>query len=380
MKTFSNYFIPGLCVIALLFGMCKGSSSDKEAKTGKAGDQLDLFAVMSTFEKSSSPESFEKSLNSKSGGVNNLDLNEDGQTDYIKVTDKKIDDQSHVLILQVDVAAGETQDVATIQLQKKGENEAYIQIVGDEDLYGSDYIVEPQGEEAAAGFVVATTYAVNVWTWPAVAYIYSPAYVVWASPYYYEYYPVWWEPWPVVAYDVYYPVVSVYHVNYAFSDGYRFVNVHENYHNNYRVKTHFNYHEKNYGSHDVKVNVKNDNKGDNRDWKGNDGNQKDNSGNKSSGNDKNASPANDQSKASPGNDKNKSGGNDYNKSQGNDKSGGGQKQDAKKSSPADGGGINKTNAPKSSPQKQNNTGKQNAAPKGAKGGGSGGHGGGGKHK
>lgn len=238
-----KYIIPGVAVTSLVFAACS-SSGEKEEKTGKAGDQLDLFAVLKTFEKSSSPEAFEKSLNSSAEGVNNLDLNEDGQTDYIKVTDKKIDDQSHVLVLQVDVAQGETQDVATIQIQKTGEQEASLQIVGDEDLYGDEYIVEPKSDVAAAGLVVATTYAVNVWTWPAVAYIYSPSYVVWTSPYYYEYYPVWWEPWPVVAYDVYYPVVAVHHVHYTFSDGYRFVNVHENYHNHYRVKTKFSYHEK----------------------------------------------------------------------------------------------------------------------------------------
>lgn len=250
MNFFTKYLLPGIALSLVVFETCDRPAGDKESKTGKAGDQFDLFAVLNTFEKSSSPESFEKSLNSKSAGVNNLDLNEDGKTDYVKVTDKKIDDKSHVLILQVDLDKDKTQDIATIEIEKTGEREAHIQIVGDKDLYGSDYIVEPKGSKAAAALVVATTYAVNVWSWPVIGFIYAPAYVVWASPYYFDYYPVWWEPWPVVVYDEYYPVVSVYHVNYIMSDGYRFVNIHEKYRDNYRVTAKFNYHEKSYGSHD----------------------------------------------------------------------------------------------------------------------------------
>ena len=390
MNTLSKYFIPGLCLLALIFEMCKPSPVDKEEKTGKAGDQFDLFAALHTFENSSSPEAFEKSLNSKSVGVNNLDLNEDGETDYIRVTDKKIDDKSHVLILQVDVAKGKTQDVATIEIEKTGEKEAHIQMIGDEDLYGSDYIVEPQSKDAAAGFVVATTFAVNVWTWPAVAFVYSPAYVVWVSPYYYEYYPVWWEPWPVVVYDVYYPIVSVHHVHYGFSDGYRFVNIHEKYHSNYRVTAHFNYHENNHGtSSNSKVKVKEGSSGNKGDgWKENGGGNKSNGGSsnsKSNGGDKKSAPANDKvkqapakdnSKTVPGNDK-KSGGKNYNSP--SDNKGSAPKTHAKQTAPTGNGGGNKSVTPKSQPKQPASPSKNNT-PNGAKTGGGGGHGGGGKHK
>lgn len=246
MKTLRQCLIPSLLFTALFFGMCK-SSGDQEVKTGNAGDQFDLFAVMKTFETSSSPEDFEKSINTKSTGINNLDLNEDGSTDYIRVVDKEIDASAHALILQVDVAEGKTQDVAVIEIEKSGDEEAFIQIIGDEKLYGSDFIVEPQSSNAEAGFVVATTVGVNVWAWPVITYIYSPAYVVWVSPYRYDYYPVWWEPWPVVSYEVYYPLVKIHHKHYGFADGYRFVKVHEHYHSKYRVTTKFNYHEHKHG-------------------------------------------------------------------------------------------------------------------------------------
>lgn len=247
MKTYSMYFMALVIGAVIVVTNCRGPQ-EKDEKIGKAGDQFDLFAVMSIFQSSGSPESFEKSINSKSTGVNNLDLNDDGETDYIRVEDHKVDDNSHAIVLQAVVADGKTQDIAVIEVVKTGDNEAHIQIIGDKELYGSDYIVEPKSKTADAGFVVATTFAVNVWAWPCVAFIYSPAYVVWVSPYYYAYYPVWWDPWPIVAYEVYYPIVSVYHVHYQFSDGYRFVAVHENYHNNYHTSTNFAYNPRNYGT------------------------------------------------------------------------------------------------------------------------------------
>ncbi len=364
-KTFSKYYIPGLLVTGLFFGMCN-SSEDKESKLGKAGDQFDLFAVMALLEKSSSPEDFEKSINTKSNGVNNIDLNEDGETDYIRVIDKKIDDNSHVFILQVDVAEGSTQDVATLEIQKIKDGEANVQIIGDEELYGSDYIIEPKSDVAAAGFVVATTYAVNVWSWPFVTYVYSPAYVVYESPYRYEYYPIWWEPWPVVVYDVYYPTVSVYRTHYVYSDGYRFVHIHEKYHSNYHVKTKFNYHEKDYGN-GKPANAPKHNNSNTGASPGNDknesggGNDKDNNANAGGGNDKDKGNENDKSgksddnKSDPGNDGKSQPKKDPNAGEGNSGAGGKENKspdkdvkspDKNSSAPKDGGGKKGGGKPK----------------------------------
>lgn len=355
MKKVSKYYIPGLLVTGLFFGMCN-SSEDKNSKLGKAGDQFDLFAVMALFEKSSSPEDFETAINTKSNGVNNLDLNEDGQTDYIKIIDKKIDDNSHCFILQVDVADGSTQDVATIEMQKIVDGEAHVQIVGDPELYDSDYIVEPKSDVAAAAFVVATTQAVNVWSWPYVTHVYSPGYVVYESPYRYEYYPVWYQPWPVVAYDVYYPTVSSYRVKYHYSDGYRFVHIHEKYHSNYHVSTKFKYKEKDYGNGKSKNNgvvFKNKNDG-----SGNNGNGKDNSSgnNNSGGNGKDNGNGNDKGNGNKDKPDNNSKGNDGKSDQKKDpngdkgNSGAGDKEDksSPKNSPApkDGGGKKGGGKPK----------------------------------
>lgn len=205
------------------------TASSGEEKVNLPGDNFDLYAALDAFKSSKNLEAFEKKLNDKSGKINNLDLNGDGKVDYVRVVDHK-KDNAHTIVLRVPVSKKESQDVAVIEIDKKDDKTAYLQIIGDEELYGKDYIVEPKPKEKAAGFVVATAVGVNVWYWPCVTYIYSPDYVVvYESPYYYDYYPAWWEPYPVVAYEVYYPVVYPYHEYYYHPDGYRFVEVHEHY-------------------------------------------------------------------------------------------------------------------------------------------------------
>mgnify|MGYP000992133762 CR=1 FL=1 len=54
--------------------------------------------VVEMFKKSSSIEEFEKLINTEESNVNNLDLNEDGEIDYINVESIKEGD-THVLIL-----------------------------------------------------------------------------------------------------------------------------------------------------------------------------------------------------------------------------------------------------------------------------------------
>lgn len=177
------------------------TASAAQDSLGLPGDNLDLSAVLELFKKSESPEAFEKTLNEKNSEVNNLDLNGDEKTDYIRVVDRSKDD-AHALVLQVDVNEKEVQDVAVIELEKKGEGTANVQIIGDEDLYGKDYIVEPVEETVAKAAETSgvapsakTTVVVNVWAWPSVRYIYRPAYVVWTSPWRWHYYPTWWSPW-----------------------------------------------------------------------------------------------------------------------------------------------------------------------------------------
>ncbi|PWA06352.1 hypothetical protein [Flavobacterium laiguense] len=221
------------------------SQADKEPKTiGLPGDNLDLYAVLDLFQKSKTIEDFEKSLNSDKAGINNLDLDLDKKVDFIKVVTKQ-DKEDFTFALQIAVSEKETQDVAVILLSKDKNKKVTLQIVGDKDLYGKNYIVEPKtpaptstanpGYTGAETVVVAaptTTTVVIVESAPIVQYVYSPVYVPYYPPYHYAYYPPYYTAFAVVAVGVYH---SNHYYNHYHGGGYgnTTVVVNHNTYNNY---------------------------------------------------------------------------------------------------------------------------------------------------
>lgn len=185
--------------------------------TGLPGDHFSLEAAIELFKKSESPEDFEKRLNSENSDVNNLDLNEDGKIDYIRVEDRNSGDV-HALVLQAVMSENEVQDVAVIEIEKTGEETAILQIVGDEDLYGEQTFAEPFEEEAASNGRnkgpqaqrAPVRIVVNVWVWRPVRFMYAPAYRVWVSPWRWGLYPTWWRPWRPHPWAVYHVRVRPY--------------------------------------------------------------------------------------------------------------------------------------------------------------------------
>jgi hypothetical protein len=196
----------------------KKNEAPKEDTTpllGLAGDNLDLYAVLDLFQKSKTVEAFEKSLNDADLKINNLDLNLDKKIDFIKVVTNKNGD-SYQFILRVDVTKKEAQDVAVILLDKDKDKKISLQIVGDEELYGKDYVVEPKGNSSVTpnpGYKgedpvlvtvpPSTTTVQVVQSAPIVQYVYSPAYVPYVPPYYYGYYPPWFGFATVMAVGIY---------------------------------------------------------------------------------------------------------------------------------------------------------------------------------
>lgn len=177
------------------------------------GDNLNLYAVMKVFQESPTLEAFEETLNKEDNNINNLDLNGDIQTDYIRVIDE-VDGSTHTIILRVAINEKENQDVAVFTVTKNKKGGVEIQLVGDEDLYGKNYIIEPNMTDVDEGktrlnpgykqpttaedgqeIVVQNVTTVQISAWPIVHYMYMPGYVVWHSPWYWGYYPPWWRPW-----------------------------------------------------------------------------------------------------------------------------------------------------------------------------------------
>jgi hypothetical protein len=193
------------------------------------------------FKQASSPEEFEKMLNSPDKNVNNLDLNGDGEVDYIKVIDKANKDV-HAFILQVAVSETENQDIAVIELEKTGDTTAVLQIVGDEDIFGEQVIVEAsdEGDEVddnanspgngpGVGDVEPYRIVVNVFFWPGVRFVYRPVYVPWVSPWRWRHYPGWWRPWHPLAWHVFHPLAFHYHRHCAIVRTHRVVVAHRVY-------------------------------------------------------------------------------------------------------------------------------------------------------
>jgi hypothetical protein len=194
-----------------------------QGSLGLPGDNLNLFAVMKLFQESETLEGFERSLNDPDNMINNLDLNGDNRIDYIRVIDNQ-DGDVHFIVLQVAINARENQDVALFIVQREANNQVRIQLIGDEDLYGKDYIIEPNydagvqyaNETPNPGYtgktivvdgqtvVVNRVTTVEVAAWPLVRFIFLPTYVVWHSPWYWGYYPSWWHPWHPYYWHYYY--------------------------------------------------------------------------------------------------------------------------------------------------------------------------------
>jgi hypothetical protein len=232
-KNLLSFAVLALCLL------CVPVFSQTENDTtllGLPGDNLDLYAVLDLFQKSKTIEEFEKSLNEEKTGINNLDLNLDTKVDFIKVETKQ-KDESFTFILQVDVTEKETQDVAVILVDRDKNKKVTLQIVGDKDLYGKDYVIEPKPAAPAAtpnpaytgtqpattptttnaaGAVTdatkqttssstapATTTTVVVESTPMIVYIYSPVYVPYHPPYHYGFYPPYFVAFTCVAISAY---------------------------------------------------------------------------------------------------------------------------------------------------------------------------------
>jgi uncharacterized membrane protein YgcG len=96
---------------------------------------LDLDAVTLLAKKSKDAADFERLLNSQSEGLNNIDLNEDDKVDYINVTEYGSGNQRG-FSLTTEISPGKTQEIATIEFKKDGDN-GIIQTTGNPSLYGS---------------------------------------------------------------------------------------------------------------------------------------------------------------------------------------------------------------------------------------------------
>lgn len=192
---------------------------------GLPGDNLNLYAVLDVFQKSKTLEEFERVINSRDSNINNLDLNNDNIIDYIEVISYK-EGNSYSIVLRVAINSYEYQDVAVIDVNKNSSGRINVQIIGDEELYGKNYIVEPYyAETVNPGYagnqnIIVDNYHNGILYadyWPIIIYLYSPGFRLYVSPWHWGFYPSYWSPWTPVFYHNYWR----YHYDYYRNRPYR---------------------------------------------------------------------------------------------------------------------------------------------------------------
>jgi hypothetical protein len=185
-----------LVIIVLITTQCVAQKKiTVEARNNDISNNLDLKAVATAFGESQNLEVFEQKLNDYDSGISNLDLNNDGQVDYLRVIEK-MENNVHVVVIQAVLEKDVYQDVATIVVDRSQDNNATVQIIGDPYIYGQNYIIEPSYYYTPSIF----------------SFFWGPNYLSWRSPYYWGYYPT------------YYRYRSPFETNIYLSNIYRHVN------------------------------------------------------------------------------------------------------------------------------------------------------------
>ena len=184
MKKYAPYY---LLILLLIVSSCVSQKTTNiQATSPEISDNLDLQAVASVFGEVKNLEEFERILNDENEHLSNLDLNNDGYTDYLRVVES-VEGNTHVITIQAALGNNIFQDVATIDVDRNYNNTSYVQVIGNPYFYGNNYIINPT--------YYGTPFYVDLF--------WSPFYSPYRSPYYWSYYPTYynpWRPWPVNRY------------------------------------------------------------------------------------------------------------------------------------------------------------------------------------
>lgn len=149
-------------------------------------DYFDLELLATQFAKSRTLNEFERRVNDPGHRISNLDLNNDGYVDFIRVI-KQTTINDDMIILQAVLGNDYYQDVATIYIDRNKYKEDYILIVGDPYLFGEGYWLEPD---------FYYTPRLIKWLWRNAHYNYF-------SPYRWDYYPDYFFYSHILPYNVY---------------------------------------------------------------------------------------------------------------------------------------------------------------------------------
>jgi hypothetical protein len=162
-----------LAVFLLMNTQCIATKSySVQIKNEDISNNLNLEAVASIFGEAINLENFERKLNDPYYRISNLDLNNDGAVDYLRVIEVN-ENSVHLIVIQAVLDRNIFQNIATVVVEKTNYRNANVQIVGDPYLYGPNYVIDP------------------IFNYPPaiLSFFWGNSYVRWSSPYYWGYYP-----------------------------------------------------------------------------------------------------------------------------------------------------------------------------------------------
>ena len=155
-----------------------------------AKDNFDLQRVGPILRRSRNVEEFERYIN-EDDGINNLDLNGDGYADYISVDEYGYDEDPNQRGLSLYSRFGPdlVQEIARVIFYRDEPNYpgSRVMLYGDERIYGDDHYYETNWLDQTIGIVSA---------------LFSDR-DPYRSPYYYDNYPEWYEPYYIDETPVY---------------------------------------------------------------------------------------------------------------------------------------------------------------------------------
>jgi hypothetical protein len=163
-----------------------GQETVTTATPGAAG--LDLQALGEIVRQSRTASEIEQKVNTP-GGINNLDLDQDNNVDYIHVTEYA-NGGTRGFSFTVN-NRGEKQELATIQVTNTGQ-QANVVIAGNQTLYGNN------------AYYSANYTLTDFLIWQ---YMWRP-HVYYVSPYHYGYYPTYYHPYHSRPYTEYHSHVT----------------------------------------------------------------------------------------------------------------------------------------------------------------------------
>jgi len=136
------------------------------------GGVLDLNTTSLLFGEASSLQEFEQYLNEPDIRASNLDLNNDGYIDYLKVTGA-YENSRYIIQIYSLIGMNQYKEIASIVVRNINYRNPSIIIEGDPTIYGNNYILTP-----------------NYSRRPDILWSFSSlAFNRWNSPYYWGYYP-----------------------------------------------------------------------------------------------------------------------------------------------------------------------------------------------